>query len=169
MHNSNFRSESIMFSSVEMGLANQVSARMPWRRLTGLTYQSALLQAIAGDHIPSIPQNTRVLLLGQTQSSVEDDVANLSLNDTKVVDYVVRSDRERERFLAEEQVLSSAVDNAQNPTAAVFAYRRISHQRLERRTREARQIATRRSGARGIKARKTLNDLEEAVERSAAR
>lgn len=96
-------------------------------------------------------------------------MANLSLNETKVVDYVVRSDRDRERLLGEERILSSAIDNAQNPAAAVFAYRRVSHQRLERRTQEARQIATRRSGARGIKARKALIELEEGVKKSAAR
>ena len=66
-------------------------------------------------------------------------------------------------------MLSSAIENVREPTAAIEAYRQISHQRLEHRTHEARQIALRRSGARGVKARKTLLDLEAEVKSSEER
>jgi ATP-binding cassette, subfamily F, member 3 len=75
----------------------------------------------------------------------------------------------REQLLSEELRLSAAIDNSQRPTAAVIAYRQIGHQRLQQRTQDARQIASRRSGARGMKARKTLIALEEEVKQSEAR
>lgn len=124
---------------------------------------------MATDQIPSIPQSLRVLLLGQTQSTLEDDVGNLNLSEMTVLEYVVRSDRKREILLKEERELSTAIDTSQRPTAAVLAYRKVSHERLERRTSEARQIGLRRSGARGIKARKTLIALEDEVKMSTVR
>jgi ATP-binding cassette, subfamily F, member 3 len=130
---------------------------------------AALLQAIATDQIPSIPQSLRVLLLGQTQSNLEEDFEKLNLQNVTVLEHVIRSDKKREQLLYEERRLSAAIDNAQKPTAAVFSYRQICHQRLEQRTQDARQIASRRSGARGMKARKTLIALEEEVKQSEAK
>jgi hypothetical protein len=129
----------------------------------------ALLQAIATNQIPSIPQSLRVLLLGQTQSNLEDHFESLNLSETKVLDYVVKSDRKRENLLAEERALSTAIEDVQRSTSSVLAYRKICHERLERRTEEARKIATRRSGARGMKARKILNGLEAEVKQSEER
>ena len=131
-----------------------------------LSFYIALLQAIATEQIPSIPQNLRVLLLGQTQSNLEDDVAHLSLSKETVLQYVVRSDKKRERLLHEERILSTAVDNSNDPMAAVQAYRKVRHERLKQRTDEARQLALRRSGARGAKARKTLIQLEAELKES---
>jgi hypothetical protein len=125
-----------------------------------------LLQAIASDQIPSIPQSLRILLLGQTQSNLEDDLGALKLTDLTVLQHVIKSDRKRERLLLEERILSSAIDNVKEPTAAVLAYRKVCHQRLEQRTHEARQIALRRSGARGAKARKILIQLEAELKES---
>jgi hypothetical protein len=99
-------------------------------------------------------------------SNVEDDLGSLKLTDLNVLQHVVRSDRKRERLLHEERVLSSAIENVQEPTAAVVAYRKVCHERLEQRTHEARQIALRRSGARGAKARKTLIQLEAELKES---
>ena len=110
-----------------------------------------------------------MLLLGQTLSNLEDELNELKLNDMTVLQHVLKSDRKRERLLYEERVLSSAVENVKEPTAAVHAYRRVCHQRLERRTHEARQIALRRSGARGAKARKTLLQLEAELKESEAK
>jgi hypothetical protein len=128
-----------------------------------------LLQAIASDQIPSIPQSLRVLLLGQTQSNLEDGVGELKLTDLTVLQHVVKSDRKRERLLHEERLLSAAIENVKEPTAAVLACRKVSHERLEQRTHEARQIALRRSGARGAKARKTLIQLEAELKESGER
>jgi hypothetical protein len=99
-------------------------------------------------------------------SNVEDDLGSLKLTDLNVLQHVVRSDRKRERLLHEERVLSSAIENVKEPTAAVVAYRKVCHERLEQRTHEARQIALRRSGARGAKARKTLIQLEAELKES---
>lgn len=128
-----------------------------------------MLQAIASDQIPSIPQSLRVLLLGQTQSNLENDLGGLKLTDLTVLQHVIKSDRKRERLLQEERMLSSAIENVKVPTAAVVAYRKVCHERLEQRTHEARQIALRRSGARGAKARKTLLQLEAEVKESEER
>ena len=102
-------------------------------------------------------------------SNVEDDLSQLNLTDITVLQHVVKSDRKRERLLYEEKTLSSAIENVREPTAAVHAYRRICHQRLEQQTYEARQIVLRRSGARGARARKILLDLEAEVKQSEER
>ena len=115
---------------------------------------------MASDQIPSIPQSLRILLLGQTQSNLEDDLGELKLTDLTVLQHVIKSDHRRERLLHEERTLSAAIENAKEPTAAIVAYRKVCHGRLEQRTQEARQIALRRSGARGAKARKVLIQLE---------
>ena len=47
--------------------------------------KSTLLQAIATDQIPSIPQSLRVLLLGQTESDIANDLENLSLSSQTVL------------------------------------------------------------------------------------
>lgn len=110
-----------------------------------------------------------MLLLGQTESNVEDELGELKLSDIKVLEHVIKSDKKRERLLHEEQILSTAIENVRIPTAPVHAYRRICHERLEQRTEDARQIALRRSGARGAKARKTLIQLEEELKESETR
>ena len=79
---------------------------------------------------------------------------------------MVNSDKHRERLLHEERILSMAIENTKDPTAAVHAYRKVCHERLERRVHEARQIELRRSGARGAKARKILLQLEAELKQS---
>lgn len=92
----------------------------------------------------------------------------LKLKDETVLQHVVRSDRLREQYLRESDLLSSALENSNDPFAAVKAYRLLSHERLERTVNEARQIAARRSGARGLKARKELVAWEEKLAESLA-
>lgn len=91
--------------------------------------------------------------------------------DTTVLQHVVKSDKQREQLLREERLLSSGIENTTDPTAVVQAYRQVLHERLERQTHGARQIALRRSGARGAKAKKVLvqceADLKDSDERSA--
>lgn len=131
--------------------------------------KSTLLQAIASDQIPSIPHSLRILLLGQTESNVDEDLEKLTLSDPTVLDHVVKSDKTRERLLHEERILSAALENTKEPNAIVQAYRIVCHERLKNRTHVARQIQLRRSGARGAKARKTLLQLEEELEKSETR
>lgn len=94
----------------------------------------------------------------------------MSLDDVTVIQHVVRSDKKRERLLHEEKLLSTAVESTKDATAVAQAYRKVAFERLEQQTHEARQIALRRSGARGAKAKKTLlqreAELEEAGRRS---
>ncbi|KAF1984916.1 ABC transporter ATP-binding protein uup-1 [Aulographum hederae CBS 113979] len=129
--------------------------------------KSTLLKAIADGLIPGIPWSIRILLLGQTRT-VEDDMQNLRLEEETVLQHVIRSDVTRERLIRESAILSEALEGSNDPLKAVKAYRKVSHDRLERRTAEARQIAERRSGARGKDARKQLIKLEEQVETSLA-
>jgi ATP-binding cassette, subfamily F, member 3 len=103
-----------------------------------------------------------------------------------VLQHVIRSDRVRERYLKEANgklplntdnvkghiiltlliVLSTALDGATDPTKPVKALRTVKHERLLRKLDETRQIALRRSGARGWDARKVLIATEEEVKAS---
>lgn len=130
--------------------------------------KSTLLRAIATDQIPSIPRGVRVLLLGQTVS-VEEEIADLNLNERSVLEYVVRSDAQRELHLYEAKVLGDAIESSADPTAGARAYRKISHERLERRLEQIRQIAIRRSGGRGADAKKVLLKTEAEFEASKER
>lgn len=111
----------------------------------------------------------RVLLLGQTQSSTEEDLASLKLEDVTVLQHVVRSDKKRERHLHEEGLLSAAIENTADPTAVVKAYRKVALERAEQDRHDARQIALRRSGARGAKAKKVLLEREAELEEAEKR
>jgi ATP-binding cassette subfamily F protein 3 len=61
------------------------------------------------------------------------------------------------------------VETQRDSSAPVKAYRKVSHERLEHRLAEIRQIALRRSGARGAKAKKELIKTEEEFAVSLAR
>jgi ATPase subunit of ABC transporter with duplicated ATPase domains len=129
--------------------------------------KSTLLRAIATDQIPNIPRGVKVLLLGQVESEAEDDLATkLNRQDESVLQHVLRSDQKRERLLREARQLSTAFDDVAPPLAAVSAYRQISHVRLEDEVAAARQIAIRRSGARGAQSRKVLIKMEESLAQS---
>jgi len=62
--------------------------------------------------------------------------------------------------------LSEALDNINDPLTVVRAIRKLKHERLERALTEMKEIAARRSGARGAKSRKDLISLEERVANS---
>ena len=66
------------------------------------------------------------------------------------------------------KVLTNALENANEPMAIVRTERQIHHGRLESKLAEMKEIATRRSGARGAKARGELIAMEEQVALSAA-
>ena len=66
-----------------------------------------------------------------------------------------------DNMLMEEVVLAKALDHTHDEIATVRAYREVKHARLERAVEEARVVAKRRSGVRGLKARKALIGLEE--------
>lgn len=124
--------------------------------------KSTLLKALAEGRVPGVSWGIRILLLGQTRElSLEEKIGGVSIREETVLDHVVRSDAVRENLVKEEEVLSKAVESQGDPTAPVKAYRQIGHQRLQKQLEEWRQIATRRSGARGKDARKELIVMEE--------
>lgn len=134
------------------------------------TGKSTLLKAIGEGLIPGIPWSTRILLLGQIkEADVEDEMEDMRLEDETVMQYVMRSDHVRERFMREAKMLSEAMDMSTDPMAPIRVYRRICHTRLEVQLKEGHRIAERRSGARGKQARKELIKLEERFEESKKR
>lgn len=102
----------------------------------------------------------RVLLLGQTQSNLTERMTTLKLDESSVLEYVLKSDQNREKLLREAQILSSALEDTTNSATIVKAYRQLCHEHLEQEVAEAQHIALRRSGARGKKAREVLIELE---------
>lgn len=86
-----------------------------------------------------------------------------------MLEYVVRSDTQRELLLHEANTLEKAIENSADPIAGVRAYRRISHERLGRKLEQVRQIALRRSGGRGADAKKVLLKTEAEFETSKER
>lgn len=84
----------------------------------------------------------------------------LDIDDLSVLDYVVRSDEKRENLLREAEVLEKALEEKEG-LAAVRALRKVELERLRKKVEETRQIAERRSGARGKDTRKVLIQQEE--------
>ncbi|QDS72049.1 hypothetical protein FKW77_002532 [Venturia effusa] len=124
--------------------------------------KSTLLKALAEGRVPGVSWGIKILLLGQTRElSLEEKIGGVSVRDETVLEHVVRSDAARESLVKEAEVLSKAVENHVDSTATVKAYRQVAHQRLQKQLDEWRQIATRRSGARGKDARKELIIMEE--------
>jgi ATP-binding cassette subfamily F protein 3 len=131
--------------------------------------KSTLLKAIADGHIPGIPWGLRILLLGQTRElTLEEKVGGLAVQDETVLRHVLRSDRVRERYLHEASILSTGLESQNDSTEAVKSHRQIKFERIDSRLSEARVIAERRSGARGLKARQELNAIEEEYEKCKA-
>ncbi|KAF9458819.1 P-loop containing nucleoside triphosphate hydrolase protein, partial [Collybia nuda] len=143
------------------------------------TGKSSLLRALAEGRIPGVAWNLHMLLLkslqlllGQTNlvnsnSSLDEKLVELSFDDGTVLEHVMRSDANRERAIVEAKHLSEALENSRDPLAIVRAIRNLKHERLQRKHDERSRIASRRSGARGAKARKQLIAADEEVAASA--
>ncbi|KAF8512269.1 P-loop containing nucleoside triphosphate hydrolase protein [Gautieria morchelliformis] len=119
--------------------------------------KSTLLRVLGEKHVAAIPQNLRVLLMGQT---VGEDARVLDDTET-VLQHVVRSDALLQRTKRDAGLLAAALENTADPLAASRALRTLKHERKIRDLEQAQKIATYRSGARGLKARKALRALEE--------
>src|ERR1700709_1106431 len=64
--------------------------------------RQALLKALAEKQIPGISLNQRILLLGQTRElTVEEAVGGLRVEEETVLEHVIRSNAERERYTKE--------------------------------------------------------------------
>nr|POE87815.1 abc transporter f family member 3 [Quercus suber] len=131
--------------------------------------KSTLLTAIGTGLVPGLPQALRILLLGQVQAAGDaGDRKDISQTETEtVLQHVIRADKRRERLLYEARRLSEALQDTDDPTAPAHVYRDLMHQKLEEQTAHSKLIAARQSGARGLKARKTLIQLEKELSHSA--
>ncbi|MCJ1308183.1 hypothetical protein MMC25_001835 [Agyrium rufum] len=134
------------------------------------TGKSTVLRAVAKKLIPGILPSTKISILQQTAAEppgvLKDEAMDAAGVSTKgVMEFIIESNLERERLVHEARVLSEAVEDVNNPLAAVRAVRKLRYQKMEKDLFEAQKIAQLRSGARGYDARKDLivseNKLEE--------
>lgn len=120
--------------------------------------KSTIMKALAEKLIPGVPENLRILLVGQTESEDLKDGGDLT-----VVEVVVKSDTRREGLLAEQRTLSSASE-AETDQKLLEALTFVRHSRAVTELELARKIAAKRSGARGSEARKQLIISEKKVD-----
>ncbi|KAI9653687.1 MAG: hypothetical protein M1831_005715 [Alyxoria varia] len=132
------------------------------------TGKSTLMRALADGSIPGVASNIRILLLGQSSilANQDSEDAAADLVDVSVLDRVLKSDTRREKALNHSKLLSEALDNTEDPLAPVRVYRQLQRELSRKKYEEANMIATRRSGARGLKARKDLISAEEDLKSS---
>ncbi|KAG9050986.1 hypothetical protein FS837_000651 [Tulasnella sp. UAMH 9824] len=135
--------------------------------------KSTLLKAIADKLIPGIPENLRILLIDQVtenQSLLLHGEEGTQSTELSVAQAVVRSNKHRERLLRDRSTLLGALENpwqnGQNAVAAATAT--IQTARSKEKLDLASKIAAKRSGARGIHARKELKQAEKEYEESLA-
>lgn len=100
---------------------------------------------------------------------MSEELSSLSVEDTTVLQHVIRSDKRRDRLAREAEILSNALEASNDPLRVVKAFRQVSHERHERKTEEVRRLATRRSGARGWNSRKEQIASEESLRASQER
>ncbi|KAG8906283.1 hypothetical protein FRC01_008071, partial [Tulasnella sp. 417] len=135
--------------------------------------KSTLLKAIAEKIIPGIPENLRILLIDQVtenQSLLLRGEEGVQSTELSVVQAVVRSNKQRERLLRDRATLLEALEtpwqNGQN--AVAIAITRIQLAKSKETLDLANKTAAKRSGARGIQARKDLKQAEKEYQESLA-
>ncbi|KAK5273733.1 hypothetical protein LTR96_000333 [Exophiala xenobiotica] len=130
------------------------------------TGKSSLLRALAERRVPGVPSNLRLLLLGQTRVSSDaltESSESQDLSQT-VLDHVTKSDKRRESALRDANRLSAALEEKIETKKLVKTVQTLQLEQAKRELAEAQLLATRRSGARGLKARQALIEEENAVE-----
>ncbi|CAE6512501.1 unnamed protein product [Rhizoctonia solani] len=123
--------------------------------------KSTILKALADKIIPGVPENLRILLVGQ----VEDAQSLVSSEDktkSTVVQVVVRSDLRRETAMWEYKTLSTGLES-ESEMQLLEALVTLRHSRASKQLELAQKIAAKRSGARGADARKQLLVCEKQV------
>ncbi|KIK67559.1 hypothetical protein GYMLUDRAFT_37715 [Collybiopsis luxurians FD-317 M1] len=129
--------------------------------------KSTLLRAIGEKLIPGIPLDIRIVSMQQSYDNPEIKSAKDQMSqgeDVSVLDFVISSDQERTEALRRQKDLQVALDNTQDPTAAVRILRQFKFDDEMRVLDEAKKAANLRSGARGMAARKELKIIETRVE-----
>ncbi|KAI8629226.1 ABC transporter [Xylariaceae sp. FL1651] len=143
------------------------------------TGKSTLLKAIAQKLIPGIPEQTRIVILQQTNaenlitdegveqnasvSSATKDksIARISVLEEVVERATARQEAQRE-IEGKTSLLSEAVEST-NPFGALRGLRKLRHERLQKELFLKDKDARLRSGARGMQARKALITMEKEV------
>ncbi|KAL7628112.1 hypothetical protein AAE478_002309 [Parahypoxylon ruwenzoriense] len=134
------------------------------------TGKSTLLKAIAEKLIPGIPEETRIVILQQTNISdantdeaPRDSVsASEEGNSTAVLEEVIEKATSKQEVQQEIEVLSRGVEGG-DPFGALRAFRKVHHERLQKELFLKDKDARLRSGARGLQARKVLSAMEKKV------
>ncbi|KAI8956383.1 ABC transporter [Xylaria longipes] len=132
--------------------------------------KSTLLKAIAQKLIPGIPEETRIVILQQTNA---EDISTAAIpeqilarpsntRDRNVLEDVVERATARHEAHRELESLSGGIEST-NPLDAVRSLRKIRRERLQKDLFLKAKDAKLRSGARGMQARKALIATEKAV------
>lgn len=127
----------------------------------------ALLRAIAEKLIPGIPEKTRISILQQTSAGdANTDDSQLGSSATGDGPAVLEDVIDKATAKSElEREISSLADgvNSSDPYGALWALRKLRHERMQKRLFVLDKDARLRSGARGLQARKALSEFEKAV------
>ncbi|KEP47757.1 ATP-binding ABC transporter [Rhizoctonia solani 123E] len=123
--------------------------------------KSTILKALADKIIPGVPENLRILLVGQVEGALS-LVSNEDKTESTVVQVVVRSDSRRETTMWEYKTLSTGLES-ESEIQLLEALVTLRHARALTQLELAQKIAVKRSGARGADARKQLLVCEKEV------
>ncbi|KAI1373662.1 P-loop containing nucleoside triphosphate hydrolase protein [Hypoxylon crocopeplum] len=131
------------------------------------TGKSTLLKAIAEKLIPGIPEETRIVILQQTDVgdvNTDDDPVSAPSESkgTAVLEEVIEQATAKQEVQREIEVLSRGVEG-NDPLGALRAFRKVHHERLQKELFLKDKDARLRSGARGMQARKALIAMEKKV------
>ncbi|KAI1763467.1 P-loop containing nucleoside triphosphate hydrolase protein [Hypoxylon sp. FL1150] len=131
------------------------------------TGKSTLLKAIAEKLIPGIPEETRIVILQQTDAGdVNTDESTASTpskgEGRAVLEDVIERATSKQAVQQEIQVLSDGIDGG-GPFSALRAFRKVHYERLQKELFLKDKDARLRSGSRGMQARKALIAMEKKV------
>ncbi|RAL16916.1 ABC-F family ATP-binding cassette domain-containing protein [Aspergillus homomorphus CBS 101889] len=137
------------------------------------TGKSTLLRAIADKLVPGIPHATRLAILQQTDADLENGDNGPGATegegdkrlDLPVLEYVLAGDEYKNGVVRKIDILSKSFES-DDPLQPVKAIRAVRHDEAERELFLARKMASLRSGARGLQARKDLKAAEARLEAS---
>lgn len=134
--------------------------------------KSTLLKAIAERLIPGIPEKTRISILQQTSASdTNTDDSQLGTSATCDGPTVLEDVIDKATAKSElEREINSLADGVNSPDSygALRAWRKLRHERMQKRLFVLDKDARLRSGARGLQARKALSEFEKTVAEHAA-
>ncbi|PYI23815.1 ABC transporter [Aspergillus violaceofuscus CBS 115571] len=132
------------------------------------TGKSTLLRAIADKLVPGIPHATRIAILQQTDDGSDEETQEDKLDKRQhlpVLEYVLAGDEYKNEVMKKMSILSKSFES-DDPLQPVKAIRTVRHGDAEKQLFLAQKMASLRSGARGLQARKELKSAEARLEAS---